>query len=73
MATYPTPAEVGLRLAKARVALGLTQAQAAMLAECETKTVARAENGHYYPKMVIMFRLCRIYGIDARDVVAAQE
>lgn len=54
--------EVGMRLRAVRVERGLTQEQLADAAGVDSKTVSRAENGHYNVGIDLIAQLARALG-----------
>lgn len=73
MTLYPTSDDIGRRLKKARLIAGLTQIDAARMAEISRTTIIEIESGNRYPNMVTLFRLCSIYRIDAASIIATIE
>jgi Zn-dependent peptidase ImmA (M78 family)/transcriptional regulator with XRE-family HTH domain len=74
MATDPlTQAELGNRLASARIKSGYTQEQVAEALHVPRTAVTHIENGHRHITGLELVQLGRLYGVEVRDLVEGSD
>lgn len=57
-------------LERHRVAVGLSQVEAAELAGLNVKTLRNAEHGHAQPRLENVTKLAKVYGVDPAELLA---
>lgn len=69
MATKTNKTDLGTRLRSLRVAKGLTQNRAALLARLTTNYLSKIENNHRAPGARAALKLAAAYGVDYRLIL----
>jgi transcriptional regulator with XRE-family HTH domain len=67
------PLSLGSELRKARMEAGYTQEGLAFEAELDRTYISYLENGHKSPTVETLFRICRVLGIAASELIGRVE